>query len=142
MHDFSPTFPVGALIAFSRSLNVSLMHAHLRTYSAGFYYSNSFSLGTRPHKSILLSQLRLRMVRPWPYQPDRFRRLCQALTGVVAMDLLGLVRGWQFSLTMQATWVEWCLLGEELCDIILARNIRPSSSILIPSHSVLGTNNT
>ena len=27
------------------------MRAHLRTYFAGFYYSNSFSLGTRPHKS-------------------------------------------------------------------------------------------
>ena len=39
------------------------------------------SLETRPHKvkRIIMSQLWLRMVQPWPDQPDRFWHLCVIL---------------------------------------------------------------
>ena len=49
----------------------------LRTYVCTL--PKQFSLGTRPHESWIMSQLQLRMVRPWPDQPDRFRRLCYPL---------------------------------------------------------------
>ena len=48
------------------------MHAHLGTYLP------NFTTAIRDHTNverIIMSQLRLRMVRPWPDQPDRFRRL-------------------------------------------------------------------
>ena len=55
-------------------LNVSLMRAHLGTYLP------NFTTAIREHTNVervIMSQLRLRMVRPWPDQPDRFRRLCR-----------------------------------------------------------------
>ena len=48
---------------------VSLMRAHLGTYPAEFYYSNSRLYTNVEH--VIMSQIRLRMVRPWPDQPDR-----------------------------------------------------------------------
>ena len=67
-------------------MNVSLMRAHVGTYPAEFFYSNS-----RPHKCRTrnyVSQLRLRMVRPWPDQPDRFRGLCLYAHTVVCTSAL------------------------------------------------------
>ena len=59
------------------TLNVSLIRAHLCTCPsacARFYYSN---LVWQRDPNAKLSQLWLRMVWPWPDQPDRFRRLCK-----------------------------------------------------------------
>ena len=53
----------------------------LHTYPAGFYYSNS--VWEQDHtkvERIIMSQLWLGMVRPWPDQPDQFRRLWQVCT--------------------------------------------------------------
>ena len=54
-------------------LNVSLMCAHLGTYLP------NFTTAIQDHTNVehvIMSQLRLRMIRPWPDQPDRFRRSC------------------------------------------------------------------
>ena len=53
-------------------LNVSLMRAHLGAYLPNF----TTAIGDHTNvERVIMSQLRLRMVRPWPDQPDRFRRL-------------------------------------------------------------------
>ena len=55
----------------------------MRTYARTLpdFTTTVQSLETRPHKvkRIIMSQLWLRMVRPWPDQPDRFRHLCVIL---------------------------------------------------------------
>ena len=54
-------------------LNVSLMCAHLCTYPAKFYYSSSvWEWDQTKVERIIMSQHRLKMVQPWPDQPDRF----------------------------------------------------------------------
>ena len=59
-------------------LNISLMRAHLGTYLP------NFTTAIQDHTNVervIMFQLRLRTVRPWPDQPDqpdRFQRLCIA----------------------------------------------------------------
>ena len=56
-------------------LNISLMRAHLCTYPTRFYYSSSvWEWDHTKVERIIMSQLRL--VQPWPDQPDQFRCLC------------------------------------------------------------------
>ena len=65
------TCPPGFKILESKTSCV--WQAHL-----GMYLPN-FTTAIRDHTNVervIMSQLRLRMVRPWPDQPDRFRRLC------------------------------------------------------------------
>ena len=54
--------------------------SYARTYPAGFYYSNIQSGNEQDNNkrrthNYIKSHLRLRMVWPWPDQPDRFRHL-------------------------------------------------------------------
>ena len=64
----------------SLSLAILKPYACARTYVPFRILLQQFSLGTRPHKltkveCIIMSQLRLKKVWPWPDQPDWFRRL-------------------------------------------------------------------
>ena len=69
-------------------LNVSLMHAHLHMYPTRFYHSNS--VWEQDHtkvEHIIMSQLQLRMVWPWPDQPDQFQGLWSRQTALFPKTL-------------------------------------------------------
>ena len=65
-------------IAILPKISVVLcVRTYVRSYSARFYYSNSaWERDNTKVKRIILSQLQLRMVRPWLDQPNRFQHLC------------------------------------------------------------------